>query len=178
MLLGAPAELKVTLCCTVVPCHSHLTTVFNGTVIVLGVNELFATSTVETIAAVVVNVTAGQLGSAAAVAVAVCAPVPLPSVRVALAFPFAAVVFWAGRIVPPPVATAQSIVTPPLGFPCESRLCTVCVTCVEGGAVPASPAVFTIVTAVPAVALNSIVTGEPTRPVTVAVAGWGPAVVP
>ena len=124
------------------------------------------------------NVTCGVPGSPDAVAVAVCAPVPLPSVRCALAVPLAAVVFCGGVIDPPPVATAQSIVTPCFGLLFASRAVTVYVTCAEGAAVPPSPVVLTMFVAVPAVAWNVMVTGEPTSPVTVAVAVCAPAVVP
>ena len=71
MLAGAPAVEKVTLCGTVAFCHSQVTTEFTGTVMVAGVNELFATCTVVTIAEVVVNVTVTGLERPAAVAVAV-----------------------------------------------------------------------------------------------------------
>lgn len=166
-----PIASNVTLCRAVVPCHAHVIVVPEGMLLsVEGANWKSETSTVVMIAAVVVNVSTGAPGNAAAEAVAVCAPNPAPSVRAALALPLTAVVFCGGVIVPPPLNTAQSIVTPPLAFPWLSRLCTVYVTDPDGGAVPPSFNVLTIDTAVPAVAFSEIATGDPTRPVTVAVA--------
>ena len=125
MFVGAPPVLNVTLCAEVVPCHAQVTVVLRGTVIDWGEKKLLSTPTVVTTAAVVVNVTLGDRGNPVAVAVAVWAPVPDPRVRTAVALPFACVVFCAGAIEPPPVATAQSMTTPPFALPCVSRDCTV-----------------------------------------------------
>src|SRR5258705_8335341 len=84
MFAGAPPE-NVTLCVSE-PFHSQVMVVLRGTLIVEGVNELSATRTVvTTAAAVLVNVTEGELGNPAAVAVAVWSPKPDPRVRAALA---------------------------------------------------------------------------------------------
>jgi len=91
---GAPPVEKVTLCGAVVPCHSQFTAAFRAIVTAFGVKVLAGpTCTVVTAVAVVVNVTVGEVGRAAAVAVAVCGPSTPLSVRWALALPFACVVF-------------------------------------------------------------------------------------
>src|SRR6266550_4596110 len=124
MLAGAPTVVNVTLC-VFAPVHDHVTVVCSGTVAVDGEKLLSAMSIDVMSCAVVVNVTCGVPGSPDAVAVAVCAPVPGPSVRCAVAVPAAPVVFCAGVIEPPPIATAQSIVTPCFGLLFASRAVTV-----------------------------------------------------